>query len=42
VTETTNIPASAVEMIIKPAAEGRSLLSPQECHLPRPVDEGRP
>lgn len=41
-TETTGIPASPVGIIIKSEAEGRSLLSPQECQLPRPTDEGRP
>ena len=40
-TETT-IPASPVGMIIKPEAEGRSLLSPQEYHMPGPTDEGCP
>ena len=40
-TETT-IPASPVGMIIKPEAELRSLLSPQEYHVPRPTDEGCP
>jgi hypothetical protein len=42
VTETTNIPASPVGMVIKSEAELRSLLSPQEYHVPRPTDEGRP
>ena len=41
-TERTNIPASLVGMIIKSEAEGRSLVSPQEYHMPRPTDEGRP
>jgi hypothetical protein len=41
VTERTNIPASLVGMIIKSEAGG-SLLSPQEYHMPRPTDEGRP
>ena len=40
-TETTNIPASPVGMIIKSEAEGRSL-SLQEYHVLRPTDEGRP
>ena len=41
-TETTNVPASPVGMVIKSEAELRSLLSPQEHHVPRPTDEGRP
>ena len=41
-TETTNIPASPVGMVIKSEAEGRSLLSPREYQVPRPTDEGRP
>ena len=41
-TETTNIPASPVGMVIKSEAELRSLLSPQEYHVPRPTDEGPP
>ena len=41
-TETTTIPASPVGMVIKSEAELRSLLSPQEYHVPRPTDEGRP
>jgi len=42
VTETTNIPASPVGMVIKSEAELRSLLSPQEYHVPRPTDGERP
>jgi hypothetical protein len=42
VTETTNIPASPVGMVIKSEAELRLLLSPQEYHVPFPTDEGRP
>jgi hypothetical protein len=42
VTETTNIPASPVGMVIKSEAELCSLLSPQEYHVPRPTNEGRP
>ena len=41
-TETTNIPASPVGMVIKSEAEGRSLVSPQVYHVPFPTDEGRP
>lgn len=40
-TERTNIPASLVGMIIKSEAGG-SLLSPQEYHMPRSTEEGRP
>jgi hypothetical protein len=42
VTERTNIPASPVGMVIKSEAELRSLLCPQEYHVPRSTDEGRP
>ncbi len=41
-TETTDIPASPVRMIIESEAEGRSLLSPQEHHVLRPTDGRRP
>jgi hypothetical protein len=42
VTERTNIPGSPMGMVIKSGAELRSLLSPQQYHVPRPTDEGRP
>ena len=40
-TETTNIPASPVGMVIKSETELRSLRSPREYHVPRLTDEGR-
>ena len=40
-TERTNIPGSSMGMVIKSEAELRSLLSPQQYHVPRPTDEGR-
>ena len=40
-TETTNIPASPVGMVIKSEAELHWLLSPQQYHVPPPTYEGR-